>query len=253
MFFLVCTIIGLFVLIFGAAFIEVAHSKIGFALILVAAIAIVGSAITCAVINSPSKTTAETITSIQYIDALESKAFGQVAQKLTPYTSRCVVSFIDIYRFLQPRLDPFGVRTPGIGEIMELAESFSETAARVGIEVETCSEAIDLSQYGIRKGHCIDADLISNISGRNIGVKKDQGQRAECGCVASVDIGAYNCEPNNRQGFHCHGCLYCYATRAHASNNHDAHSPFLMGDFLPGDVVTVKKNRGQDCEQQKLF
>lgn len=53
-------------------------------------------------------------------------------------------------------------------------------------------DAMDLLKYGIKKGKCIDDHLIKMITGRKPEVKKDRTQRASCGCVKSVDIGAYH-------------------------------------------------------------
>jgi hypothetical protein len=97
---------------------------------------------------------------------------------------------------------------------------------------------VDLNQWGVAHGKCIDDGLIEGIVGRPIPAKKDKGQRVGCGCVESVDLGAYNT---------ClHQCLYCYANADHlaaAANwaEHDPASPLLHGQVTPEDQITVRR------------
>jgi len=127
--------------------------------------------------------------------------FSRIASQLEGFTNRCIISFADVYqkternmRYLQPLNEDM---------MLEIGARLNEIAKTHDMEIRTCSERIDLSAVGIEHAKCVDDSLISEIIGHRICVGKDKNQREECGCVASVDIGAYNtCK---------HGCLYCYA------------------------------------------
>ena len=65
---------------------------------------------------------------------------------------------------------------------------------------------------------CIDAARLSEIAGSPI-TAKQRGNRPDCFCHASRDIGAYDTRP--------HGCSYCYAVSDtdKAKRNFAAHDP----------------------------
>ena len=86
---------------------------------------------------------------------------------------------------------------------------------------------------------CRFYDLGNIIVGYKIDVKKDKNQRKECGCVESVDLGAYNT---------ClHSCKYCYANfnqqQVNANSSiHNPKSPFLYGEFdITKDKITERE------------
>ena len=115
--------------------------------------------------------------------------------------------------------------------VSKVTRSFS---CKHHLVLETCSEQIDLSPYGIAHGHCIDRTLLEQIAGCHLSLDKDKNQHPECGCMASIDIGMYDtCR---------HGCKYCYATHslktvARNTQAHAPNSPLLCGQILPEDVV----------------
>jgi hypothetical protein len=121
----------------------------------------------------------------------------------------------------------------------ELAKNLSEIAHSYNLKIDTCAEVIDLEKYGIEHAHCIDAGLIERISNNKFKLLKDKNQRKECGCVESIDIGAYNTCKN--------GCKYCYANFNQQQVNanfsiHNPKSPFLYGELdITKDKITERK------------
>ncbi len=165
-------------------------------------------------------------------------AFARMAKDLSPYTGRCVVSFLDIYKSNAWSLSDINLIELSSLRMKEAARMISGIAGVYSLEVVSCAEVIDLDDCGIPHGKCIDEELISRIAGYRLNIKKDRTQRAECCCNASVDIGAYNTCP--------HGCLYCYANfnsliARKALEFHNAESPLIIGNIGPNDRITERK------------
>lgn len=165
-------------------------------------------------------------------------AFRRLLGELASYTERCVISFLDLYCKTARNTKPLGL-LPLTEECMEdIAARFSRAAEGSGLDLQSCSEAVDLDRYGIRHGSCIDKERIERVLGAAVDVRKDPTQRQECGCMQSVDVGQYNT---------ClHLCRYCYANfnadmaRACMRNHHDD-STMLTGRLSLTAKVTERK------------
>ena len=166
------------------------------------------------------------------------KYFELLAKKLAPYTQKCTISFLDMYVKTERNVAGLNIQ-PWTLELQDaMAKSLAEIAHSYGLELETCAEGIELEKYGIKHAHCIDGELFAKLLGCPLKVGKDKNQRKECGCVDSVDIGAYNTCRN--------GCRYCYANfnAKMVQNNQQRHnplSPLLLGELQPDDKVTERK------------
>lgn len=173
----------------------------------------------------------------KYTVQYHSEQFERMCRALCGYTETCVISFLDMYARIKKDMERLGILPLGREDILLLASVLGPVAARYGIRVSTCSEEMDLSEYGIRKGKCIDDRLIASVTGHELDVKKDDTQRASCGCVKSVDIGTYHtC---------AHFCRYCYANvspRRVEENRrqHNPDSPLLIGS-LRGDEKIIPR------------
>ncbi len=176
--------------------------------------------------------------------------FKYIASHLSGFTEKCVISFVDYYKKTIKNLT--GIKYFEISNrlILELAQSIKQIGIHYDIDIASCAEKIDLSNHGISHGKCIDDKLIKEIFGFSLKIEKDKYQRNECGCVASVDIGAYNSCP--------HGCLYCYANfnRNQVRRNysqHDKNSELLFGKITAEDKISDRKVISCKVLQKTLF
>lgn len=166
------------------------------------------------------------------------KYFEYIASKLHEHTNKCIISFIDFYKKCQRNLKPVNPIDFGDEIKRQLAESIQSIATKYDLKVETCSEDIELSSIGISHGKCIDDKLVEELCRGKIKIDKDKNQREACGCVTSIDIGAYNtCK---------HGCLYCYANYNKEivqknAEKHNPSSPLLFGEVGPDDKISERK------------
>ena len=165
--------------------------------------------------------------------------FEMMCRWLHKYTTRCIISFVDSYKdSIYPELKK--------KEIEKLAEGLSKIAKAYKLPLYTSAEKIDISKYDIEHGSCIDKEKIHKLIGYKVDLKRDAGQRKECGCIESVDIGSYDS---------CiHGCRYCYATSSLESakrkhSQHDPESPILIG-HLKGDETIMEKEASSSRDNQ---
>jgi len=164
------------------------------------------------------------------------KAFRKLCSQLQGYTERCVISFIDLYKKTNKNTKVLNIIPFTLDDIQKISQEFSNIAMEYDIDIETCSEEYDLTEFGIKKGKCIDDNVISKVIGYEVKVKKDDTQREVCGCVKSIDIGQYNtCK---------HHCLYCYANFNYkqveeSCKLHNENYPLLVGEVREDAKITV--------------
>lgn len=176
--------------------------------------------------------------------------FAYFCDKLAPYTNRCVISFLDLYSKTKHNTQPLGIRDISVDEMRELALGISQIADSK-LEVQSCSEKINLEEFGISHGACIDKEIIEQVIGAKIDIDKDKTQRQECGCMTSIDIGQYDtCT---------HFCAYCYANfrpqiAKAKCERHDPKATSLFGEIRNDAQITERKMKSlKILRQQSLF
>ena len=160
--------------------------------------------------------------------------FYRLCEKLSTYTDTVTMSFVDMYAKIKTPL----IRTLTDEETSELSEFIGKTSKEFGLHAVACCEEDELTKYGIDRSSCIDKERIEKICNCSLNVKEDKNQRSGCGCVESVDIGAYNTCLN--------GCVYCYANDKLSSvkRRYDAHnteSELLVGAVADSEKITDRK------------
>lgn len=188
--------------------------------------------------------------SAEYTPAYHLACFKALAAELHNSTERCVISFMDFYRNTRRNGQQLAAVNLNAGELHIFAKRLADIAAGYGLKLQTCSEIMDFTELGITASKCVDKTLLEEIGGFNLNVKKDAGQRPECGCAESTDIGSYNTCPG--------GCLYCYANynAGVVKTNYAAHNKngtFLCGNLSPQDIVTERKMKSCKITDISLF
>ncbi len=163
------------------------------------------------------------------------KRIESIGQAIKPYTDKLVFSFADIkcYNKVTKNLTSASndFREFSEEEMKYFSEKLSVLNTSLRLDLATCAEKIELNNYGISHNRCVDDELIYKIGKDDdalvnwLGFNqpkelslfdeiiystnnklKDKGQRKECGCCISKDIGMYNtCN---------HLCRYCYANHS---------------------------------------
>ena len=153
--------------------------------------------------------------------------FEYLAKELKGNTKHCKISFlIESYKGCDKNL-----HKPSEWQKDKILSAISKIASDNGIQIEACAES-DYSIYGIVPSKCIDGEIFEYLltekyKDLSLQVKRKNnkldGQRKNCLCMPSVDIGQYDT---------CfHDCKYCYAKKSHQKS---------MGDKLVGTIYERK-------------
>lgn len=190
-------------------------------------------------------------------EVFHAREFNTLAAELEGFTDKCIFSFLEEYGKIMPRMRKLGMLRPDEEHKRRIAAGFSASAEAYSMKLAACAPRYDISGLGIERSRCVDAELITKLTGRAVSVKKDPSQRAACGCAVSRDVGSYNSCGN--------GCIYCYAntdmeSAARRAASFDPQSPLLCDSLCGDETVTevgggrpgVMKDRKPDG-QQELF
>jgi hypothetical protein len=180
--------------------------------------------------------------------------FEALATALDGITNEVVISFAQLYKKTERNMD---VAAKELGfswnehkveaTVLEngrlLAAELAQIAVSHGMGLKVCSQKAFLIPGVVEEARCIDADRLERIAGYSFKEKSWQkGNRKECGCFASKDIGEYDTCP--------HGCVYCYAVhhRNVALEHYKAHNP--QNEFLfPSSMYIAEEDAGEKTIQ----
>jgi hypothetical protein len=174
--------------------------------------------------------------------------FERLAGSLEGHTDEVVISFAQIYKKTARNLDAvarefgFTWEDPPDEVKLDLASQLAEMAGARCMRLSICSQRKYVVP-GAQAARCVDARRLAAMGGRPIRARL-KGNRPDCGCHESTDIGEYDTCP--------HDCAYCYAVLHQdlALSRYRSHDP--EGEFLFSPNDDVGPNRGES-RQTTLF
>jgi hypothetical protein len=157
-------------------------------------------------------------------EAFHLATFRRLAGQLQGHVTRCYISFVTGYRKVERNFRLLAqekritIVAPDYARRVTLAGMLTGIAAGYGIQVHSCCGEYLLVDSRIKKGHCVDGELLKQLYPGCI-VGGIRPTRSECGCSDSSDIGCYDTCP--------HGCVYCYANsnKMQAERRYRIHDP----------------------------
>jgi hypothetical protein len=176
------------------------------------------------------------------------ETFARLAKSLEGATDEVVISFAHFYNKTLRNMRQaatehgFSWSDPSDEWKQSLAAELASVAAAHQIQLTVCSQPQFITA-SCAEARCVDATRLASITGKPV-MACLKGNRKECGCFESRDIGEYDTCP--------HGCVYCYAVhnQALAKSRYKQHDPLGESLFpLPDDAFEDVK----DSEQLDLF
>ena len=174
----------------------------------------------------------------KYNLAYHKKAFENLCTLLNGSVKHIIVSLIDDYKNVRKNQHILNLKPFDEQDYKEIGVSFSESAKKNGMTVQTCFEEKNLVEYGFRKQDCISHELAYKLTKKTNFKTWNARKGKQCKCVEMVDIGVYNsCK---------HLCKYCYANFDEdiVDNqflNHKQDSSLLIGNLEKDDIIKVRE------------
>jgi hypothetical protein len=158
--------------------------------------------------------------------------FATLAEAVRGATDEVIVSFAQIYRKTRRHLEAAAAREgfswedPADPVKRALAERLANVARLNGMQLTVCAQRHYVVP-GAGEARCVDARRLADVAGHPVRAPV-QGNREDCRCHRSRDIGDYDTCP--------HGCVYCYAVndRDLARQRYRRHDPEGELLFTPG-------------------
>ncbi len=171
------------------------------------------------------------------------ESFAALARALSGWVDEVVVSFAHFYQKTRGNLTVaareagFTFDDPQVEQKQHLLTTLVHMAVDHGMRLSICSQRAFLVP-GAAEAQCVDARRLEAVGAKKI-TAPVAGNREDCECFQSKDIGEYNTCP--------HGCVYCYAVqnRGLAQDRFRRHDP--ESDFLfepPPGAHEVKPRQG---------
>ena len=166
------------------------------------------------------------------------KSFDNMCKLLNGYVKHIIVSFIDEYKNVKNNFKILNLKEFDENDYKQIGINLSNSARKYNMEVQTCCEKENLTQYGFIRNDCMGGNLAFKLTGKTNFKKWNARNNKNCNCVEMVDLGAYNsCK---------HFCKYCCANFDEKEVNvnyskHDKNSSLLIGNIKEQDLITIRK------------